>query len=207
MMTGYDTIVGGGIYWKEGDKTTKNTCSNGPGILIALQLYIITKNKHYLDTALLLYNWVNTHLQAPQGIYYDAVKIPSLKLDSAVYTYNTGTMLQSNVLLFKITHQQKYLDESKRIADAAEKRFYRNNRLPGNIWFNAVLLRGFVELYKVEKNAGRLHFFIQDANRIWENEKDEQGLIGAENRRKTLINQAAMMEIFALIARLQMETK
>ena len=64
MMTGYDSISGGGLYWKEGDKTTKNTCSNGPGILIALQLYKITSNKNYLDTALVLYNWTNAHLQS-----------------------------------------------------------------------------------------------------------------------------------------------
>lgn len=51
MMTGYDTVSGGGLYWKEGDKTTKNTCSNGPGILVALQLYKITGNKNYLDSA------------------------------------------------------------------------------------------------------------------------------------------------------------
>ena len=83
MMTGYDTISGGGLYWKEGDKTTKNTCSNGPGILVALQLYKINHNKNYLDTALVLYNWVNAHLQSPQGVYYDNIRTPSLKIDSA----------------------------------------------------------------------------------------------------------------------------
>ena len=112
MMTGFDTVSGGGIYWKEGDKTSKNTCSNGPGILIALQLYRITKEKKYLDTALILYNWVNAHLQSPKGIYYDNIKIPSLKIDSATYTYNTGTMLQSNVLLYNITYEKKYLKEA-----------------------------------------------------------------------------------------------
>ena len=67
MMTGFDTLSGGGLYWEEDHKTSKNTCSNGPGILIALQLYKITKQKPYLDTALLLYNWINKNLQAPEG--------------------------------------------------------------------------------------------------------------------------------------------
>ena len=53
MMTGYDNALGGGIYWKEGSKSSKNTCSNGPGVLVALQLYKATKEKKYLDTALL----------------------------------------------------------------------------------------------------------------------------------------------------------
>ena len=202
MMTGYDTVTGGGIYWKEGDKTTKNTCSNGPGILIALQLYKITNNKDYLDTALVLYKWVNAHLQSPKGVYYDNIKIPSLKIDSAVYTYNTGTMLQSNVLLYEITKNKKYLQEAKRIANAAEKRFYKNNKLPGNYWFNAVLLRGYIDLYHVDNNKQRLQFFINDANRIRKEEKDDKDLVGTK-RRKSLIDQAAMMEIYARLAELE----
>ena len=202
MMTGYDNAAGGGLYWKEGDKTTKNTCSNGPGILVALQLYIITNEKNYMDTALVLYNWVNKHLQSPQGIYYDNIKIPSLKIDSAYYTYNTGTMLQSNVLLYKITKNKKFLKEAQRIANAAETFFYKNKKLPGNYWFNAVLLRGYEELYRADLNKERLQFIIDDAERVWRNEKDEEGLVGKKDKRKSLIDQAAMIEIYARLAQL-----
>ena len=126
MMTGYDTLSGGGLYWREDKKNSKNTCSNGPGIIVALELYKITKQENYLDTALVLYNWVNDHLQSPNGLYYDNIKIPSLKIDSAIYTYNTGTMLQSNVLLYNITRNKKYLHEAERIASAAKQYFYKN---------------------------------------------------------------------------------
>lgn len=138
MLGGIDTVSGGGIYWKEGDKTTKNTCSNGPGILVALQLYKITRQKQYLDTALSLYRWTNKYLQAPDGVYYDNVKLPSLKIAKATYTYNTGTMLQSNVLLYEITKKQQYLTEAKRIASAGKARFFKNGKLPNEYWFNAV---------------------------------------------------------------------
>ncbi len=202
MMTGYDTLSGGGIYWKEDEKNSKNTCSNGPGILIALQLYKITDQQNYLDTALVLYNWVNAHLQSPQGLYYDNIKIPSLKLDSAIYTYNTGTMLQSNVLLYQITKNKKYLKEAQRIASAAEKFFYKNDKLPGNYWFNAVLLRGEIALYKIDKNKNHIDYFINEANRIWNDDK-ENGLIGKKGKRKRLIDQAAMIEIYARLAELK----
>jgi len=202
MMTGYDTISGGGLYWKEGDKTTKNTCSNGPGILIALQLYKITNNKSYLDTALVLYNWVNKNLQSPEGVYYDNIRLPSLKIDSAVYTYNTGTMLQSNVLLYETTLDKKYLSEAQRIAKSAKKFFYKNGKLPGNYWFNVVLLRGYIELYKVDHNKQQIQFFIDDANRTWQEEKDDNNLLGRNNKRKSLIDQAAMMEIYARLSAL-----
>jgi uncharacterized protein YyaL (SSP411 family) len=196
MMTGFDTLSGGGLYWKEDAKNSKNTCSNGPGIIIALELYKITHEQNYLDTALLLYHWVNSHLQAPDGLYYDNIKIPSLKIDSAIYTYNTGTMLQSNVLLFTITKDKKYLKEAERIASAAKDFFYKNNKLPGNYWFNAVLLRGEIALYKIDKNKKHVQYFIDDATRIW-NQENENGLIGKKEKRKRLIDQAAMIEIYA----------
>lgn len=202
MMNGYDTVSGSGIYWRENDKSSKNTCSNGPGILLALQLYNVTKQKNYLDTALLLYNWTNKYLLSPEGVYFDALRMKDLKVDRAVYTYNTGTMLQSNVLLFKTTGSQKYLDEAKRLATAAENCFYKNNKLPDNYWFNAVLLRGYIELFKIEKNENRLKFFIADANRIWQQEKDEKGLLG-KKKSKTLIDQSAMIEIYARLAKIK----
>ena len=205
MMTGYDTLSGGGLYWREDKKDSKNTCSNGPGIIIALELYKITNQQNYLDTALVLYNWVNAHLQSPDGLYYDNIKIPSLKIDSAIYTYNTGTMLQSNVLLYEITKDKKYLNEAERIASAAKQHFYKNHKLPDNYWFNAVLLRGEIALYKIDKNKDHIQFFIDYANRIWNNEKNEEGLVGKKNKRKSLIDQAAMIEIYARLAELNID--
>jgi uncharacterized protein YyaL (SSP411 family) len=202
QMTGYDEKAGGGLYWKEDERNTKNTCSNGPGILVALQLYKVTKKKEYLSTAIKLYDWTNKNLRGPDGIFYDAIKIPSLKIDSAKYTYNTGTMLQSNVLLYSITKEKKYLNEAQLIAKSAEKYFYKNNKLPGNYWFNVVLLRGYEELHKIDKNKKQLQFFIDDAERIWKDEKDETGLIGTK-KAKTLIDQSAMMEMFARLNQLK----
>ncbi|SFQ23559.1 Glycosyl hydrolase family 76 [Parafilimonas terrae] len=197
MMTGYDSAAGGGLYWKYADKTTKNTCSNGPGILVALQLYKITNDNKYLQTALQLYNWVNAHLQSPDGLYYDNIKIPSLKIDSAKYTYNTGTMLQSNVLLYNITHDKKYLQRAESMAAAATNFFYKNNKLPGHYWFNAVMLRGYIELYNVNHDKQLLHLWYNEAERIWRDEKNTNGLLGHNARKKSLIDQAAMVEVYA----------
>ncbi|NTE01301.1 glycoside hydrolase [Agrobacterium tumefaciens] len=203
LLTGYDHKTGGGLYWKEDEKTSKNTCSNGPNILVSLELYQATKEKKYLDTAMLVYNWTNKTLRGPDGIYYDAIRVASLKLDSATYTYNTGTMLESNVLLYKITKDDKYLKEAKFIAAAAEKRFYKNGKLPDHYWFNAVLLRGYLALYAVEKNASRLAFFIKDADRIWNTERDERNLLGKEAD-KTLLQQSGILEIYARLAALNL---
>jgi hypothetical protein len=206
MMTGCDTVSGGGIYWRERDFTTKNTCSNGPGIILALRLYQATGEKEYLESAKKLYHWVNSYLRSPDGIYYDALKVKTMKIDSATYTYNTGTMLQSNVLFYVITSDKRYLEEAELIALSAEKYFYKNHRLPNNYWFNAVMLRGFIELSKADGKYDMLNFFINDADRIWSAQKDVNGLVGRRSG-KTLIDQAAMLEIFARLEKLYREGK
>lgn len=202
LLTGHDQVAGGGFYWEEGNLKGKNTCSNGPGVLVALRLYRATNDKAYLDTAISVYNWTKKNLLSPKGIYYDAIKLPSLKVDSALYTYNAGAMLQSGVILYNITQDKKYLADAVNVADGAEKYFYRNGKLPGNYWFNAVLARGYFELYKVEQNKARLNFIIADAEHIWKNEKDADNLLG-ERKIKSLIDQSAMLETYARLANLK----
>jgi uncharacterized protein YyaL (SSP411 family) len=202
MMSGYDTVSGGGLYWKENDKTTKNTCSNGPGILIALRLYQVTKKKTYLDTALLLYDWTNKYLLAPEGVYYDNVKLPELHINKQFYTYNTGTMLESNVLLYRITHDKKYLQEAQRLAAASLSTFYKEGRFPSNYWFNAVLLRGYVSLYQEDGNKRYIQAMINDINKKWETDIDQNNLAG-HGKAKKMLDQAGLLEMVARIAFLQ----
>lgn len=202
LLTGLNNVAGGGFYWEEGNFKSKNTCSNGPGVLVALRLYQATKDKAYLDTAISVYDWTKKTLLAPSGVYFDAIRVPSLTIDSALYTYNAGTMLQSGVILYNITKDKQYLNDAVSVATASEKQFYRNDKLPGNYWFNAVLIRGFFELNKVEKNKSRLQFIIDDANRTWREEKDAQNLFG-KRKIKALIDQSAMMEIYARLATLK----
>lgn len=201
IKAGLDQAAGGGLYWKEGQMDTKNTCSNGPGILVALGLYKVTKEKKYLDMALKLYQWTNAHLQAPEGIYYDAIEIPSLKISKPFYTYNTGTMLQSNVILYQLTKDKKYLKEANRVAAAGKAHFFVNGKLPSNYWFNAVMLRGYEALYLIDKNPGWIDFFKIDADRVWNQERDASNLLGKKPH-KELIDQAGMLEIYARLERL-----
>ena len=202
MLGGLDTVAGGGFYWKEDDKSSKNTCSNGPGILVLLQLYKITHKQAYLTTAIQVCNWVNKTLQDTDAIYFDNIKIHTLKIGRAKFTYNTGTMLQANVLLFEITKDKSYLNDAERVATAGRKFFFKNGRLPGGYWFNAVMLRGYEALYKVDANKQWVDFFRQDADAIWNNERDANNMIGTKPA-KSLIDQAAMMEIYARLALLE----
>ena len=105
-------------------------------------------------------------------------------------------------MLYQITKDKKYLKEAKKIASAARDIFYKNGKLPGNYWFNAVLLRGEIALYKIDKNKNHIQFFISDADRIWRDERDAGGLVGTE-KRKSLIDKAARGETYARSAELK----
>jgi rhamnogalacturonyl hydrolase YesR len=199
MMTGFDTVSGGGLYWKEKDYTTKNTCSNGPGVLVALQLYNATGNKTYLDTAILLYNWTKKNLLSPEAVYYDNIQLPSGKIDKKAYAYNTGTMLQSSAMLYGITKEKKYLQHAQELAEGSLKKFFIKNRFPGHYWFNVVLLRGYIDLYKIDGERKFIKAMEQEAEAIWQNEKDNNNLLGKKDS-KELLDQAAVMEMFARLA-------
>ncbi len=194
MMTGLDDAAGGGLYWREVDKITKNTCSNAPGVILALQLYKATNDKKYLKTAENLYDWTNKRLRSPEGIFYDNVIIKSNEIDKRTYSYNTGAMLQSNVYLYEITKDKRYLSEAKTIADASLKTFYAKSKFKDDYWFNAVMLRAFKHLYLYDKDDQYLNAFKTCTDFALTNDLNSQGLMG-KNKTVNLVNQAGMIEI------------
>jgi len=202
MMTGYDTVLTGGLYWQENKKVSKNTCSNGPGVVLALHLYQSTKDKAYLDTALLIYNWVNDKLRAPNGLYYDNISIKNNKIGKAMFSYNTGTMLQSNVYLYECTGDKKYLREATAIADSSLSFFYGNNKFRDSYWFNAVLLRGYQHLLQYNNDTKYILGFKKCVDHALQYEKNEKGLFG-KDKPLNLVEHGGMLEILARYAYLE----
>jgi uncharacterized protein YyaL (SSP411 family) len=201
IMTGFDTTLTGGLYWQENKKISKSTCSNGPGIILACQLYEATKNKHYLDTAIQLYNWVNEKLKAPNGLYYDNINL-KMRIGKAMFSYNTGTMLQSNIYLYEITGNKKYLNEAVAIADSSLGYFYGNDKFRDSYWFNAVLLRGYQHLLKYKKDTKYILAFKKCLDNALQNNLNDLNLMGKE-KLLDLISQSGMLEILARFAFLE----
>ncbi|KIC92295.1 glycoside hydrolase family 76 protein [Flavihumibacter sp. ZG627] len=205
MMTGWDSTSGGGIYWKEGNRSTKNTCSNGPGIVLALQLYEATGKSSYLDTAKLLYRWVNRWLRSPKGVYWDNIKLPDgNKIDTATYSYNTGIMIQANAKLFRITSDNAYITEARQLARASFEHFFSYDIFHSTYWFNAVLLRGYEELYAIDNDPQYMNAMQRYADRVWRRERNVRNLIGQQEVR-SLLDQAGMWEIYLRLSRYQKE--
>ena len=79
----------------------------------------------------------------------------------------------------------------------------------GDVWFTAVMLRGFIELYQADGNKAYLDSFVRSLDYAWGHAREENGLFNTdftgENRdkRKWLLTQAAMVEMYARLATIQ----
>jgi len=203
VMTGHDQVLGGGIYWKEGSLSSKNTCSNGPGILVALQLYQATKNKSYLDTALQLFNWTNRWLRTPSGLYYDNIRVRDSSISKPVLSYNTGTMLEANVYLYEITGDKKYLTNATAIAEASLSFFYGSGKFRDDYWFNAVLLRAYQHLLRDNPDTRYIIAFKKCLDNALQNDRNEKGLFKGKEGVRNLVDHSGMLEILARYAWLE----
>lgn len=122
VMSGEDDKLGGGLYWHEQDRRTKNTCVSGPATVGALRLYQLTRKPEYLAQARRLYAWTNAHLQDTDGLYWDHIALDGT-VNKTKWSYNTALMLRANCLFHALTGEKAYLDEAERIAKAAQARW------------------------------------------------------------------------------------
>jgi predicted alpha-1,6-mannanase (GH76 family) len=219
VISGWDNELGGGIYWCEQKKKSKNTCSNAPGSVLALKLYEATKDTVYLNWGVRIYNWTKTNLQDSTDYLYFDNKNLSGKISRQKYTYNSGQMLQATAMLYKLTGKKMYLEEAQRIAKSAINHFtedyttaegkrIRLFKNTGN-WFNAILFRGYVELYQLDKNPEYITIFSDNMDQLWNQIRDKNGLFskdwkGVKNDEyKWLLDQASLVEIWATLAELE----
>lgn len=216
IESGIDKRLGGGVYWCEEKKVTKNTCSNAPAAVLALKLYKATSDQSFLKEGRALYEWTKSHLlDKSDGLYFDNINLRG-QIDKHKYTYNSGQMLQASCLLYEITKEKSYLDDAHQLATACFNNFFgvpldtcSFKRLKDhNLWFIAVMLRGYRELYSVDKSPVYLKTFKDNLDRAWNLMRDKYGLFNTNwsslknDDRKWLLNQGAMVEMYAVISKI-----
>ncbi len=216
VISGWDNQLGGGIYWCEQKKQSKNTCSNAPASVLALKLYEATKCTAYFNWGTRIYKWTKTNLQDSTDYLYFDNKSLSGKISRQKYTYNSGQMLQAAAMLYKLTGKKVYLDDAQQIAKSAIVYFTqdfttsdeKNIRLFKNTgnWFNAILLRGYIELFRLDQKPEYLRVFSDNMNQVWNGVRDKNGLFSKDwkgiknDEYKSLLDQASLVEIWATLA-------
>ena len=219
IESGTDDKLGGGIYWCEQKKNSKNTCSNAPGAVYALKLFEATADSSYFYQGEKLYHWTKENLQDPSDfLYYDNINL-SGKVKNWKFAYNSGQMMQAASLLYKLTGKKTYLDDAQNIAQSAYSHYFtdfttdegKTFKILKNEdnWFICIMLRGYIELYNIDKNNLYINVFRENLNFAWKNMREDNGLFNKDwtgktkNDFKWLLTQAAMAEMYARIAALK----
>lgn len=216
VESGADDKLGGGIYWCEQKKISKNTCSNAPASVFALKMFKATQDSSYLIKGRKLYEWTKKRLQDPTDyLYFDNIFLDG-KIDKSKYAYNSGQMMQAATLLYQFTGYRSFLKDAQNIAEACYNYFFINF-VPeegeafkllkkGDVWFTAIMLRGFIELYLIDHNEKYINSFNRNMDYAWGHVRDKKGLFDTDfsgrthDDRKWQLTQAAMVEMYARLA-------
>ncbi len=169
----WSDTLGGGLYWRQSDRQSKNTAVNGPAAIAAYLLYEALDDEKYLEIAHRIYDWTREVLFDPEtGRVFDHMHINGT-LDAVTLTYNQGTFLGA-------AHFLGHLDDALAAANFSRDvdRGTRRGILPeyaasGDLaGFNAILLRW---LSRFMKDRGLedeyLDWFQFMARRAWENRR------------------------------------
>ncbi len=209
VMSGEDDKLGGGLYWREVEKNSKNTCTNAPAIVSALRLHQLTKDDKHLETAKRLYAWTKSKLQENDGLFSDNIRLNG-RVDRRKFTYNSALMIRANCLFHEITGEGSYLEEAKRIALAAEKEWIaETGSIADSGRFAHLLLESFLELHDRDKDPRWKDLVTRCLVNLHDKMRDENGRYphrwdrtwGWPMKEVMLLNQASPARIYWLAAR------
>ncbi|WPV02949.1 glycoside hydrolase family 76 protein [Mucilaginibacter sp. cycad4] len=214
IISGWNDDVGGGITWLEGHNDQKPACSNGMAALTALKIYEGCHELYYLQQGERIYNWMYRSLRdSTTGMISNDIKL-SGDQNHTFWSYNTGSMIEAAVLLYRFTGRQRYLQQAKALASVSYKYYEglpHDKRLILKIdvpWFIAVLFRGYEALRKVDGNNKYIAAIEHDLNYAWNNSKDKFGLTthswlpkpGELVKPKWLLDEACIAEMYARLS-------
>jgi len=203
VVTGWDTSktdgCPGGVFWEDVVGSQRNTTANAANAEVGLELYQLTNSSTDLSWATKMYQWVNTCLAAPGGLYYDHVN-PSGSVNSTVWSYNQGTMIGAGALLYQITRNASYLTAAQDTAAAAVSYFGTGTTLENQgPAFNAIYFRDLFVLGQIEPNSAYGTDAQAYATYMW-TQRNASGLFLQNGQTNGVNGTAPMVEIYALLA-------
>jgi hypothetical protein len=204
VVTGWDTSqtdgCPGGVFWEDVAESQRNTTASAGNAEVGLELYRLTKDSADLSWATRMYQWVNTCLESPDGLYYDHVN-PGGSVNTTIWSYNQGTMIGAGVLLYKITGNASYLTAAQDTAGAAVSYFGTGTTLQNQgPAFNAIYFRDLFVLSRVQPNSAYSSEAQAYAAYMWTQRDTSTGLFLQNGQTNGVNGTAPMVEIYSLLA-------
>ena len=120
----------------------------------------------------------------------------------AIHSYNQGAAIATAVDLFRVTRRRRYLTDAIRTADASLTAFRDPLPAGDNVSMLAIFYSDLLALAPFTRSA-EIHAAIEAfADRAWSQYRDPStGLFHFGETLATLLDQAAMVQIYADLAR------
>jgi predicted alpha-1,6-mannanase (GH76 family) len=146
-----------------------------------------------------MYQWVNTCLESPSGLYYDHVN-PGGSVNTTIWSYNQGTMVGAGALLYQITDNPSYLAAAQRTAGAAVTYFGTGTTLQKQgPAFNAIYFRDLFVLGQIRPNSAYNTEAQSYATYMWTQRDTSSGLFLQNGQTNGVNGTAPMVEIYSLL--------
>jgi uncharacterized protein YyaL (SSP411 family) len=201
----------GGVWWAQALPNSRfrhrNTISTSASAELALQLYDVTgqADPFLLEWGRRMYDWVDTYLRGPNGLYGDHVDLAGV-VDGGQLSYNQGTMIGSAVMLSRFTGDPSYLARARDIANTALQTWQPGgfSQAPG---YNAVFFRNLLLLQAATGDSRYRDAMEAYGDTVWDTLRDPTtGLFAFRYGRFRsadsfrLLDQASMLQVYAGLA-------
>jgi hypothetical protein len=212
ILSGEDSVGGGGIYFKENQFGAKETVSTLQAARAALMIYRANGDNQYLADARRLYRWTADTTQHSSGVFWEKFYWNTGQVGDNTLVNAAGMGLSTNLEFYKATGEPSYIVEAQRIANACLSRFFNatTGRLNDQGYWAFELVDGLVDLYELDGNARwlgaveqaltYLHDHKRDSNShygpLWGNGVDQTTVLSSWN----LIEQAAVARAYLSLA-------
>ncbi|MCG9895874.1 MAG: glycoside hydrolase family 76 protein, partial [Fimbriimonadaceae bacterium] len=153
-LSGESERLGGGIYWRESDKASKNTCSNSPTAYAAFRFARETGRSDYAARAEPILRWTLKNLQDPEdGLMWDNIDLDG-RIEKTKWSYNTALTVDSLYESERLGNRPK--GEAESLFKRAWAHWFRpDGRMVCTSYFAHLLLRSGLERGWVAESDAR----------------------------------------------------
>lgn len=191
----------GGVYWTRAPANhDRNTVSTANGAVVALRLYEATKKPVYLVWSQKMLAWLDRCMLAPNGLYWDHIDLAG-KVDQTQWSYNQGSVIAADVLLYETTGDAQALARAEELADASVAHFDGRWDTGEPPEFAAVFFRSLLSLADADGRSDYVEAAERYGDDAWSSSRDPQTGLFRYSGRSSLLEQAALVQLYAALAR------
>jgi hypothetical protein len=181
VLSGWDEKLGGGIYWRESDKASKNTCINAPAAVACYEMFRITNEARYRVWGDKLLDWTLKTLRDPtDGLMWDNINLQG-KIERTKWSYNSALTFRA-LMLRGVLDADKgalYRVMARDMANASLRRWQApNGGIKDGGRFAHLLVESLLALDKLENKPRYRPAVLQALSFVRQNVRDANGRYG-----------------------------